>query len=112
MRRIIINTCLEYVKSSEFKKNSQTIHKDFMEDEKHMVVYNEVQKNIDAHELVAMLQWLPPVTRAVFNLFAFEGYNHNEIAALLGISINTSAWHVHNARSILQKKIILKKQAI
>ncbi|MBS1690312.1 MAG: sigma-70 family RNA polymerase sigma factor, partial [Bacteroidetes bacterium] len=65
---------------------------------------------MDAHELIAMLQCLPPVTRAVFNLFAFEGFNHNEIAAMLNISINTSSWHVHHARNILQQKIMKKNR--
>ncbi|HXS37843.1 MAG TPA: sigma-70 family RNA polymerase sigma factor [Flavipsychrobacter sp.] len=110
MRKIIVNTCLEYLKSSDFKKNSQTVHTDVIDEKESMVVYNEAQKNIDAHELIAMLQALPPVTRVVFNLFAFEGYNHNEIAAMLNISIGTSSWHVHNARSILQRKIMVKNK--
>lgn len=110
MRKIIVNTCLEYIKSSEFKKNSRTVHTDVIEQEEHKVVYNEALKNMEAHELIAMLQCLPPVTRVVFNLFAFEGYSHNEIAALLHISVGTSSWHVHHARSILQRKIIAKNK--
>jgi len=110
MRKIMVNTCLEYIKSSDFKKNSQVVHKDIIDEDQSSVVYNEAQKNMDAHELIAMLQCLPPVTRAVFNLFAFEGYSHNEIAALLNISISTSSWHVHHARSILQPKIMTKNR--
>jgi RNA polymerase sigma factor (sigma-70 family) len=109
MRKIIVNTCLEYIKSSDFKKNSQVVYKEAIEAE-HTVVYNEAPQNLDAHELITVLQCLPPVTRVVFNLFAFEGYSHNEIAALLKISINTSSWHVHNARSILQRKITTKNK--
>lgn len=110
MRKIIVNTCLEYIKSKDFKKNSLVVHKDIVDDEADMVVYNEAQKNIDAHELITILQGLPPVTRVVFNLFAFEGYSHIEIAALLNISTGTSSWHVHNARSILKKKITIKNR--
>jgi len=110
MRKIIVNTCLEYIKSKDFKKNSLTVHTDVIDNEEGMVVYNEAQKKIDAHELIALLQGLPPVTRVVFNLFAFEGYNHNEIAALLSISIGTSSWHVHNARNILKGKIMIKNK--
>ncbi|MBS1689463.1 MAG: sigma-70 family RNA polymerase sigma factor, partial [Bacteroidetes bacterium] len=41
MRRIMVNTCLEYIKSSDFKKNSQVIHKEEIDEGQSMVVYNE-----------------------------------------------------------------------
>ena len=110
MRKIMVNTCLEYIKSSAFRKNSLIVHTDMTTEMETLAVYNEALRNIDALDLVAMLQLLPPVTRVVFNLFAFEGYNHNEIASLLNISIGTSSWHVHNARSILQRKITIKNK--
>ncbi len=106
MRKIMVNTCLEYLKSGEFKKAAQTIHKDVMEEKEGTVILNEAVSNMNANELIAMLQALPPVTRTVFNLFAFEGYTHNEIAALLKMSTGTSHWHVHHARSVLQQLIM------
>jgi len=110
MRKIMVNTCLEYLKSSEFKKAAQTIHKEVMEEKDGLVAYNDAVSNIDANELIAMLQSLPTVTRTVFNLFAFEGYTHNEIAALLKMSTGTSHWHVHHARSILQQLIMKRNE--
>jgi len=50
------------------------------------------------------------MTRTVFNLFVFEGYNHREISQQLDISEGTSHWHVHQARNTLQKKIINSEQ--
>ena len=104
MRKIIVNTCLEYIKSRDFKKNSQVVHRGMIDDEEGMVVYNEAQKNIDAYELITILQGLPPVTRVVFNLFAFEGYNHTEIAALLNISVGKNSPHnllMQGAKNVL-----------
>jgi RNA polymerase sigma factor (sigma-70 family) len=110
MKRIIVNTCLKYLSSSDFKKNSQVLHKDVVEEKGNMVVYNEAMQSIDAQDILALLQTLPPVTRVIFNLFAFDGYSHKEIAGMLNITIGTSSWHVHNARSILQQKIMVKNK--
>lgn len=110
MKKIMVNTCLKYVNSNDFKKNNLVVHKEVIDERENMVVYNEAMGNIDANDILALIQSLPPVTRVVFNLFAFDGFNHNEIAALLNISVGTSSWHVHHARSILQKKIMIKKR--
>ncbi len=56
-------------------------------------------------ELLAIIHELPPMHRAVFNLFVFEQYAHKEIAALMGISENNSRWHLNDARRRLKEKI-------
>jgi RNA polymerase sigma-70 factor (ECF subfamily) len=61
--------------------------------------------NIQFKELVNLIQSLPPMTRTVWNLFVFDGYSHNQIAEELDITTGTSSWHIHQARSILQKKV-------
>jgi RNA polymerase sigma-70 factor (ECF subfamily) len=110
MKRIIINTCLKYVNSSDFKKSRQVLLDGVLEERENIIVYNEAIGNINANEVLALLQQLPPVTRAVFNLFAFDGYSHNEIAEMLHMSVGTSSWHVHNARKVLQQKIMAKNK--
>lgn len=105
MRKIMVNTCLEYLKSSYFKKGTVTMHEGAMEDSKTVAVYNDAVSRMDYKELIGLLQALPPVTRTVFNLFVFEEHSHNEIATLLNISTGTSHWHVHHARKTLQNMI-------
>jgi RNA polymerase sigma-70 factor (ECF subfamily) len=56
-------------------------------------------------ELIKLIQLLPPMSRAVFNLYIFEGFSHKEIAAQLGITEGTSHWHLSSARQWLKKKI-------
>ncbi|MBL7837785.1 MAG: RNA polymerase sigma factor [Bacteroidetes bacterium] len=63
--------------------------------------------NLYAEDLFNMLDELPESTRMVFNMFAIEGYKHEEIADMLGISAGTSKWHVNQARTQL-KALILK----
>jgi RNA polymerase sigma-70 factor (ECF subfamily) len=43
--------------------------------------------------------------RTVFNLFAIEGYSHQEIGELLGITESTSKSQLNRARSVLKEKI-------
>ncbi len=56
-------------------------------------------------DLMNLMQELPESSRAVFNMFAIEGYQHSEIAEMLNISEGTSKWHVNHARKILKQRI-------
>lgn len=64
-------------------------------------------QNLEADELVKMLQHLPAGYRMVFNLYAIEGFQHKEIAERLGISENTSKSQYRKAKARLQE--ILEK---
>jgi RNA polymerase sigma-70 factor (ECF subfamily) len=57
-------------------------------------------------QLLEMIQSLPQGCQVVFNLFAIEGYNHKEIAQLLGISEGTSKSQYSRAKSLLQQKLL------
>jgi RNA polymerase sigma factor (sigma-70 family) len=56
-------------------------------------------------ELLGLIQELPSGCRVIFNLYAIEGYNHKEIAELLGISDGTSKSQYARARQLLQSRI-------
>jgi RNA polymerase sigma factor (sigma-70 family) len=56
-------------------------------------------------ELINMVQTLPDGCRLVFNLFAIEGYGHQEIAKMLGISEGTSKSQYNRAKSLLRAKL-------
>jgi RNA polymerase sigma-70 factor (ECF subfamily) len=62
--------------------------------------------DINFAQLLEMVQSLPQGCQIVFNLFAIEGYNHKEIAELLGISEGTSKSQYSRARSLLQDKLL------
>lgn len=48
---------------------------------------------------------LPDQLRAVFVLREVEGYTHNEIGALLGISPNAAALRLHRAWKLLRERV-------
>lgn len=60
----------------------------------------------DDGKLIAQsMQQLPPGYRTVLNLFAIEGYSHEEIAGLLQISAGTSRSQLSKARTLLKKML-------
>lgn len=65
----------------------------------------EVYGRISCNEVMRLLEELPRTTALVFNLFAIEGYKHEEIGKLLDIAAGTSKWHVNEARRLLKSKL-------
>jgi len=61
--------------------------------------------DMETADLLKMIQELSVGYRTVFNLYAIEGFNHQEIGELLGISENTSKSQLSRARAILKQKI-------
>lgn len=58
-----------------------------------------------AVDLEAALRQLPDGARDIFVLYDVEGYRHDEIAELLGISVGTSKSQLHRARMLLRKQL-------
>jgi RNA polymerase sigma-70 factor (ECF subfamily) len=60
-------------------------------------------------DILEAMEQLTPVYRAVFNLYAIEGYGHRDIAIELGISEGTSKSNYakarRNLRELLRKKL-------
>ena len=54
-------------------------------------------------DLLRVVQQLPPAYRLVFNLFAIDGYSHEEIAKQLHITTGTSKSNLFKARLYLQR---------
>ncbi|AZQ11569.1 RNA polymerase sigma factor [Shewanella khirikhana] len=48
---------------------------------------------------------LPERARLVFVLFAVEGFSHEEVAKVLGISAGTSKAHYHRARELMKEML-------
>ena len=109
IRRISINNAID-----DFRKNLRRKdiieYNDKIKFEKNYTI-NEYELEINAEELNDMLFLLPKATNVVFNLFAIDGFSHKEISEKLGITTNTSKWHVKEARKKL-KTLLLKKQSL
>jgi RNA polymerase sigma-70 factor (ECF subfamily) len=60
---------------------------------------------LKADDLLKLISELPEETGKVFNLFAIDGFKHEEIGEMLDITESSSKWHVFKARKELKQKI-------
>jgi RNA polymerase sigma-70 factor (ECF subfamily) len=102
IRRIMVNTALSHLrKQRDFIRDTA----DFTPFENKFRTEEDFASKMDAESLLKLLQKLPPGYRAVFNLYAVEGFSHEEIAEQLGITIGTSKSQLFKAREFLKKII-------
>jgi RNA polymerase sigma factor (sigma-70 family) len=105
IRRITVNEALGILRR---KKN---IHFAEIELADRQMSDHDSETNLEAEELLKMVQYLPTGYRTVFNLYAIEGYSHKEIAESLGITESTSKSQLNRARNLL-KQMIAKHQGV
>jgi len=99
MRKIIVNTALEKYRMQ--KHIFVTDNFEYVED----ISQDEIISNINADDLMNIINELSPQYRLVFNLYAIEGYSHQEISDALDISVGTSKSNLARARNILKDKV-------
>ncbi len=100
VRRIMVHTCINhYRKKSVRNEVLGTEHLD------ERSVGPMAVQNLGEEELLALVRELPDGYRMVFNLFAIEGYDHAEIAAMLGCAESTSRSQLAKARRLLQQRL-------
>jgi RNA polymerase sigma factor (sigma-70 family) len=105
MRTIMIRTAIDFLR----KRNRRQVAIEWKE-EHDPTIDAEALERMSAQQILSLLQLLPATTRAVFNLYITEGYNHREIGEILNISEGTSKWHLSEARKYLINS--LKAKAI
>ncbi len=97
-RRIMINCAIDH-----FKKSQKQIETTQLDDAGTLLQENVLEGRISYADMISIVQRLPDAYRTVFNLIAIEGYKHEEVAAILNISIGTSKSNYHRARQKLQE---------
>ncbi|MFN5222891.1 MAG: RNA polymerase sigma factor [Bacteroidota bacterium] len=100
IKRIMVNTALDAL-----RRNKKLQINDLTEDSEIPHTGLKPGDQLQARDLMMMIQSLPNGFRTVFNLYAVEGYSHKEIGQLLGISENTSKSQYSRARAQLQKML-------
>jgi len=104
IRRIMVNECISYLRVQ--KKVKFTDDEIYVEES-----FNAIDSKFSTDQIQFLIDALPDGYKMIFNLYAIEGYKHNEIAKMLGINEGTSKSQLSHARKMLQTQItILKKQ--
>lgn len=101
LRRIVVNTALDFLKTQKKIKMEVDI-----DDQYDLSATEEILSKIAYQDLLAMISKLSQAYRTVFNLYVIDGYKHDEIAGQLGISAGTSKSNLSKARKALQKMIV------
>jgi len=101
VRKVITNVALRH-----YQRNAKlyvVADADWTESDSHSSCLDQ-DHSVEA--MLSMIQRLPDGYRMVFNLYAIEGYSHEEIAAMLEISVGTSKSQLSRARQALQRMLL------
>jgi RNA polymerase sigma factor (sigma-70 family) len=99
--RIITNTAID-----NYRMNLKFSDHDDINDHEHIGQGAAVYDHLAYKDLLNLVQSLSPAYRMVFNLYAIDGYSHEEIAVVLNISVGTSKSNLFKARQRLQERLI------
>jgi RNA polymerase sigma-70 factor (ECF subfamily) len=101
LKKIAVNTCLD-----QLRKDKKLLTDVSLDDVSHKLAHQDYSvEKLMADDLLKLVQALPDGYRTVFNLFAIEGYSHQEISVQLGISESTSKTQYLRARAYLKDRI-------
>lgn len=98
VRRIMVNECISYLRVQ--KKVSFLEDEFFVED-----TFNNIESHFSVEDIQSLIDSLPDGYKMVFNLYAIEGFKHQEIAKMLGINEGTSKSQLSHARRMLKEQI-------
>ncbi|WP_215241292.1 RNA polymerase sigma factor [Dyadobacter helix] len=106
LRSVAVNTALNHLRQQKYWKEFDDIdvHQNGIADTEITLGDFHMQ------QLMVFIKELPAGCQTIFNLYAIEGYQHNEIAQKLGISEGTSKSQYARARGLLQQKLNKEKR--
>jgi RNA polymerase sigma factor (sigma-70 family) len=104
-RQVVVNTAI-----NEYHRNNRNREEPGLSAvQQGLATPETITSGISYNEIIGMVQQLTPAYRAVFNLHVIDGYSHEEIAGILGISAGTSKSNLakakRNLRSMLENHL-------
>ncbi len=105
IRRVVVNTCINIIKKN--KKFDDTIDISNATNIQSKDAF--IPSIIQAKQIVECIRLLPLGYKTVLNLYAIEGYSHNEIAKMLEIEEVTSRSQYARAKKMLETILINKE---
>jgi RNA polymerase sigma factor (sigma-70 family) len=100
LRKIMIHASID-----KYRKELKHLHQGLIEETTSVFIQPRAVADISHEELIGLVQKLSPGYRAVFNLFVIDGYTHEEIGKILGISSGTSKSNLLKAREHLRRML-------
>ena len=97
LSRIMTNTAID-----QYRSRLKFAHMTDISEAEDIGTEASINQKLNYDDLLKLVQRLPPGYRTVFNLYAIDGYNHEEIGKMLGISEGTSKSNLFKARQKLR----------
>lgn len=101
LRRILVNCAIDHLRIK--KKIGERTDIETMPQ---LGREETITGNLAYEEILKLIHQLSPSYRAVFNLFVIEGFKHEEIAEMLGISTGTSKSNLFKAKAHLRAALL------
>lgn len=100
IKKITVNKCINFLKSRKMNFTELTAGSDRAEETNH-----EPEPEYSVEKVNKAISALPDGYRVVFSLYALEGYDHEEIGQILGVSEATSKSQYSRAKSKLREML-------
>ena len=105
LRTIVVNTAIDR-RRKELKLQLNTE----LNGAEHLPGHVTVIDSMNAQDILNLMQGLPPIQLAIFNLYEVDGYNHDEIGTMLNIPSSSSRVYLSRAKEKLRKIIKAETQ--
>lgn len=105
LRRIMVTESLMFLRRTKSWRQEIPLEEMTTEPD-----YEWADNALETNDILRLVGQLPDGYRTIFNLYAIEGYSHQEIAEELGISEGTSKSQLSRARTWLQTSLIKLEQ--
>ncbi len=107
IKRIVINNCINFLKKRRLAFSELTENNAFISDEGDFdsasgALFSLSDSHLDVTKIQNAIQKLPDGYRVVFTLYAMEGYDHEEIGSILGVTEATSKSQYSRAKAKLR----------
>jgi RNA polymerase sigma factor (sigma-70 family) len=100
IKRITVNSAVQVLQNKKIRFSELSRNHNELQ-----AAEPDIFSDLSADDLLKLISQLPDGYRVVFNLYALEGYSHEEIARILQIKTATSRSQLSKARSLLREKI-------
>lgn len=104
LKRIVVNKCINFINKKRLLTTEleKVNHLDFAVEQE-----DDFDWDIETKMLREAIKKLPLGAKTVLNLYLFEGYDHQEIADILSVSVSTSKAQYSKAKKKLRQYVSL-----
>lgn len=103
LKRIVINKCIDFLKSRTY--DHQSLEEGYLQVAEEEKEDWKVEDSVSLDQIKEVMGTLPEKYRYVLMLYLVEGYDHQEISEILGITENTSRTQLLRGKRKLKDRL-------